>query len=210
MQKERSLLRISLAVSALTLVFMSAGHTQTKSAENYLPLATGNTWKLAHRENGATVVVTGVITSSLNSGDVTEATLEWSRSDTLVETETYRATATEVDRTAAGINGADRINPPMPILKYPLTAGAKWTWKGTIGMRGKNYEANSASTVSGPTRVLTEAGTFQAMRVHSEVKIAMGKSKYDVLSDYYYAPGVGIVEVDAFQTVGKLTSYKVK
>jgi hypothetical protein len=56
----------------------------------------------------------------------------------------------------------------LPVLKTPLTAGDRWTWKGTHTVGGKSALIEADFSAVGLETVKTPAGTFKAMHIHLE------------------------------------------
>jgi hypothetical protein len=184
------------------------------AAQDYWPMKLGNTWTLDTTVGAQKVPQVATVSDVKREGNATLATIKYSGGGRQFS-ETYRVTSQVVERVSSDMGqGSSPINPPIPIIKYPLTAGKKWDWSGTITTMGRAVNGNSRLTVTGPVSVKTPAGTFKAMRVHSALTVEAGGQKVNLPNDYWFAPGVGMVRQEAtiMQTKisGILKSYKLK
>jgi hypothetical protein len=204
---------LQVVVVALLGSFGRAGFAE--SAIDYWPMKPGNTWQLVisvgEKRVSQNVIVTKVTTIARGN----EATLEYSIDGKVNQTEVYRRTAAGLYRVKAGPGSGGTISPPFPQLIYPIAAGKKWKWKGFINTQGTSIPAESELTVSGPTTVKTPAGTFRAIKIHSELVVgAKGQMQANLPNDYWFAPNVGLVQQRlpaGAQTIeGTLQSYKLK
>ena len=133
--------------------------------------------------------------------------------------EIYSVTRTEVARMRSGAGGRSVIEPPIPVIKYPMTVGKSWKWAGTISMTsetGKTSVFNGVSdlTVAALESVKTNAGTLKTYRVDMNLTISSGTNSTSLSNSYWFAPGVGMVKqvavIGGQTTEGIVTKYSIK
>ena len=205
---------LAAAIVAGTAVLFTAGRAAPPANPDYWPMKAGNTWTYDATFGDKKMNQVAKVTSVKREGQATLATIEYATMGRTFS-ETYRVTAQSVERTSSNMGQGDsQINPPIPIIKYPLTAGKSWTWSGTITVQGQPVQGRSSLSVTGPTTVKTAAGTFKAMRVHSSLTIEAQGQKLILPNDYWFAPGVGMVRqhatIGATKVDGTMRSYKLK
>jgi hypothetical protein len=181
---------------------------------NYWPLKLGATWTLQTKVGTDTLTQVATVTDVKRDGASTLATLDYKSKGKSLNTEVYRVSASGISRISGGNNNSVMVNPPIPIIQYPLTAGKSWTWSGEIVTNGKEVKASSKFTVSGPEAIKTAAGSFKAMHVTSELVLDPSGQKIKMPNHYWFAAGVGLVRQTATigptEIAGELTSYKLK
>jgi hypothetical protein len=205
----RVLLRLTSALALLAAAVMLPA--QTGQNADYWPMKAGNSWALAAKAGGQEIITTFKVDKV--EGDV--ATLSYSANNRVVQIEKYRRTPKALLRIAGGANGSSTFTPPMPLMQLPLKSGQKWEWSGTIQLApGSSVKGSSTFSVSGPVTVKTPAGTFQALKVHSDLTIEAQGQKQKFPNDYWFAAGVGLVqqyaELGPTPIDAKLTKYTVK
>lgn len=207
-------LRFAITGVALLTIGSGPAPAQKGSSRDYWPLKQGNSWTLETKAGDVTIVMTATVTKVVKEPQGTRITVDYISNGQSIQVETYRLTKNALLRMQSGTAGSGTISPPMPLIRYPLKAGASWTWKGTLVMPGQSGAGVAKLTVSGPETIKTPAGKFQAMRVHSNLTIEMQGQKLNIPNDYWFAPGIGIVQQKIQigpQTVNsKLLKYKVK
>ncbi len=177
---------------------------QPATLENYFPMTLGSIWTYE------------VVAPGMNSGEVQTfiqevkvskvtkdktgfyAALEYRENGNLARIEKYYITPTAALRIAGGENASEKLVPPLPLLRFPLTPEKTWSWKGKIVQKSSEGRAESTMSVSGPEEVETPAGKFIAFQVHCEQVLygqLNGKVRRAVLPvDYWFAPNVGLVQ----------------
>jgi hypothetical protein len=177
------------------IVCTKSAYTQTAtSAADYWPMKKGNTWSMLVKI-GTDIIKKQVwkITNVEKTNDATIATLEIS-SATILQTEHFKVTSTQIESLELG-GGLYKLDTPLPIVKFPLTAGKTWSYKGTFtSLEEKPVKATATFTVSGPFQIKSPAGSFQAMCVHRELVFTGDKGSTHLPNDCWYAPGVGMVQ----------------
>jgi hypothetical protein len=108
----------------------------------------------------------------------------------------------------------------MTFIKYPVTVGSKWTWRGQADAPNlKGMPSTAKIQVAAREKVTTPAGTFNAYRIETVLIIVAGPNRAEVPNTYWLAPGVGLVQNQATapsQTgpptsiVAKLAKYVIK
>lgn len=89
--------------------------------------------------------------------------------------------------------------PPRAYLTYPLSAGRKWEWSGTLGESAPIRDRNRVISESS---IQVPAGTFTCLVV--ETITTQGDGSLNQLS--YYAPGVGLVKNVSDSAAGRWVS----
>jgi hypothetical protein len=193
-------------------------------ALDYYPMKEGNTWTYAFIGGKQTLRAKVVKATSDKNG--LQATLEWSvRQDdaqewTKFQTEVYRATSEALLRLRVGPEEEGKLNPPLPVLRFPLKAGEKWTWKGKKTFRSQSAVFLYELQAQAEEEIKTPAGTFKAIRIHIEDQTEPPQKKEGAFrptrlrtaaypqdaspeppkaplrptNDYWFAPGVGMVQ----------------
>lgn len=149
----------------LLLTFAAAA-----SGEQFLPTEIGTLWEYDRTEQGgagperstATVRITGM--EPLADKEVLK--LESATADQLTKTELITAGDDGVlcFRRTMPDGTTVSFDPPQPVIKPPLQAGAKWTFDDKIA--GSNVRQEF--TVVAEEEVVVPAGTFRAFRLHCE------------------------------------------
>jgi hypothetical protein len=185
------------------------------AADNYWPMTLGSNWEMDIDVNGKSMKQVLTVTKATKTDTGSEATVQYKIAGSVVTTEVYRTDAKGVYRVAGGKDGTNSITPPFNFIQYPLVPGNKWSWKGKIFFNGKNFDASANVTSSGPDKLSLLAGEFQAIRVHVDLSVIDEQgNKFPLQNDYWFAPGVGIVQQKAILgdkvINGTLSSYELK
>jgi hypothetical protein len=196
---------------------VSAAAHATRSSTDYFPLKQGNSWKYAVT-GGVAPTDVATVTNVTHDKNGTTVTVTWQSDGKKVIYQSNSHSLSVLDA---------RERPPlMPILRYPVKSGAKWTWKSqSTTAFGQVIPETWIMMVNGPTTIKTPAGAFQAMHVHSEMKLSkplrigpVGPPGMEFAThqsiDYWYAKGVGLVQ-EKFSSgsefvLTKLVSYTLK
>jgi hypothetical protein len=92
-------------------------------------------------------------------------------------------------------------DPPLCLLKFPVTKGSKWTTKSDW----KDFGPVESTREVGETKTIeTPGGRFEAVRVTGVLTTA-GDSQTKV---YWFAPEIGIVKIEGVRTLTKFTPGK--
>jgi beta-lactamase regulating signal transducer with metallopeptidase domain len=86
-----------------------------------------------------------------------------------------------------------RYNPPIPLLKEPVSVGAVISWQGKCLMENKMFPAHAQSTISANEAVTTKGGRFNTFRVDTLVRVMWGEHEIRFPSVRWLAPHVGYV-----------------
>ena len=197
-----------------SLACLSAGQDSPHGATNLWPMRAGNTWTVEVTSAGSSVLRNIAITTAVPGKEYSTAALEYRANDVLVQKETYRFNDAGVYRVQGGPDGAGKIEPPLPVLLYPMTAGKKWTWTGTFVGKKDKTPAAAVMTTTGPETIKVPAGTFQAFKVHVDLAVRAAGIRYTYQSDNWYATGVGLIRQKTTQgstiTDSNLTKYSLQ
>lgn len=185
-------------------------------AENLFPTGVGSTWSYITHISGqpGPVNQSASVVSAKKNGSTTSVVMSYSQNGTPVQQETYLVTPTSVSRSRSGANGANVITPPLPVIKYPMTVGKSWTWKGNIAMPTGKFDGSATLKVVSKSKVKTAAKTFDAYEVRLDLKVMAGGSSADFVNTYWFAPGVGLVKqsmtVNGQTIEGSVSKYTIK
>jgi hypothetical protein len=119
-------------------------------------------------------------------------------------TERYRIDAAGITGVATGENGDVRLDPPLPLVRFPVRQGALQNWSGRlIPPQGAPIPATAVCRVDGPDTVRTQAGDYPAYRLDMQVRVGEHpESQPARVSTIYLAPGVGFVRQEIGQMPG--------
>lgn len=215
------LTRVSALVAAL-VVGSTAMSYAPAAPENLFPTSMGSNWVIRTIVPGqdAPIVADITVTSEKKVGDTTTAVFQYKANGAVVQEETYIVTPDQVSRKRSGQGGSSVLEPPIPIIKYPMALGKSWKYSGKITIQAPTGEMELDSTadlkVAAFEEVKTGAGTFKAYRVDMKATISSGATNQEVTNSYWFAAGVGMVKQSAVlpgvggDITGTLTSYKIK
>lgn len=208
--RNRALAAVVLAAG----VFVCARAQQPPTtAADYWPFHEGSTWTFVATVGDKKMTQVVTVTKVTKADGKTRAELEYKTEGRQAQREIYEVDATTIQRVASGPNGGNKLTPPLPVVRLPMTAGKKWSWKGELSFAGTTLKGSAQLSVNGPETIKTEAGSFSALRVHVDLDVASGEQTIKVLNDYWFAPRVGLVQqkatVGSQHIEGVLTSYKL-
>ena len=209
----KSVSRFLFALLLLS-VFLPRASAQ-KSAADYWPMQVGNVWKFAERAGDIKFTGTMKVIRVTKSGGAKIAVLSQYIKGNEVFREKYRITSDAICRVSGGTkDDQNTLSPPLPILKFPAHNGDSWDWEGKFHYNDQDNDAMAHVTVSGPETVKTPAGTYKAMKIHLLITLDMNGQKMEMPTDYYLAPGIGLVrqtgQLGDLHIDGKLISVKLK
>ncbi len=183
----------------LTAVLASAA-----PAADYFPLHEGNQWSYSMSTGMAmTVTVVGYAQVGAVRCAVVETRMGWQ-----TQREYLAADAEGVKAYMAEAQGQQmRYDPPVLRIKLPIQEGQTWT--STTTQSGMSI--TTTNRWLGPERVQTPAGTFDCIRVQSNVTVP---GQGTMLSVIYYADGIGAVrqtmQIAGQEMTALLTSTNVR
>lgn len=190
--------------------------------ENLFPTSLGSNWVIRTKVPGqdAPIDANITVTSEKKAGDTTTAIFQYKANGAVVQEETYIVTPDQVSRKRSGQGGSSVLEPPMPIIKYPMALGKSWKYTGTITIQAATGEMELQSTadlkVAAFEEVKTGAGTFKAYRVDMRATISSGATNQEVTNSYWFAAGIGMIKQSAVlpgvggEISGSLVSYTIK
>jgi hypothetical protein len=222
-------IRAYLLFSAVASLLAASIHAQkatiAKSAGDYWPLKKGNFWESQLVVPGTasgdvqTLLIKSTVTQVTKEKGGFVASINYTQNGASMQIEKYRVTPTALFRIASGMGGKNIIQPPLPIVKYPLTPGKTWKWAGAIVSGKVSIRATSDFIVAEPEEIVLPAGKFKAIKVHAENTLflpAQGKNKGQTASlpnDNWFVPGVGWVQQETTlpngKSVGQMTRFQV-
>ncbi len=182
----RPLFTITLTIFLLT---MSAVAQKSESpVADYFPLRVGDSW--TYRSTSGSTEYSQKVVSEKKQADGTVRYLMEKVAGAKVETWFSKAggwVLMHAERYPEHEALKEDYEPAKQYLKNPLTAGAKWDWKGKdITLTDMEEE----SEVAGPEEVTVLAGKFQAMKVVTRITGASAP----MTRTNWYADGVGLVK----------------
>ncbi|MFN8546204.1 MAG: hypothetical protein U0807_18645 [Candidatus Binatia bacterium] len=180
--------RLAHLAIAIALTTAAAAPVRAAAAGDFFPLAVGNWWKYRWTAGEKTEEFTVTVQRTETAGNGTVLfVLETQSSSPMVQWYAKQDGWVEMWRTAyPKKNMSGEFKPAKRSIQNPLTAGARWEWKGE-GLKGGPTE--EANIVVGPEAVKVPSGSYDAMRV--EVASILGSST--VKKTHWFADGVGLV-----------------
>lgn len=155
-----------------------------------MPLATGNQWTYTSDANQITLKVANVAPQ----GDGKKATIEIFVNDKLTSRQVWLQNKTGMYQLAQGLNPKP-FNPPQPILLFPIERGKVSKYTGTGPVDNATGRIQSELRVDGPQPVDTDMGEKSGILVRQAVLLTAGKVQGRLVSNTWFAPGIGIVRL---------------
>lgn len=90
--------------------------------------------------------------------------------------------------------GTLTYNEPLPRIKFPFEAGKKWSWKGKEFDEDDTYILNVNSRIDNIEKVTVPAGTFDAIKLITNVKSTKGTKSFVT---EWYAKDIGLIKMIA-------------
>ena len=210
----RSLAQLGLLAVGLAALATDA-RAQANRDSDLFPARRRNSWTFDVNAGQQATTLTATVARVRSGADGSEMIMEWLTSDGhKTQTEVYRLSAAGVDRLVSGKDGECRYSPPFPVVRYPLAAGRRWTWKGVMQFPRREVAGSAVLTAAAPSSVQTPAGAFQAVRVHCDLTLTMEGRAVTQPTDTWFAPGVGIVQqrIQSGTDIidGRLTAYNLR
>lgn len=117
-------------------------------------------------------------------------TLELLHADKVVETEAY-AVSTEQVALVHWWDESERFDPPLPLLRFPMSLPNSWEWKGKHLVGSRTLDAEAKVSAAKETLDLA-TGTTETVKVTVTVttKDGSGTEKERTLT-FWFAPGEG-------------------
>lgn len=190
MKRSRCLRPLALGVAVAVLTAAAPALAKPKKTPDYFPLRLSDWWQYRSRQaNDATSEFRLTVISEEPQPDGSRRScIELSNPNPLIR-DWYTKTAAGVvlnEEEYLGGGGKIALEPPRPMLRFPLVPGATWTWNGTARA---NTQVEEKSRVSGKETLEVPAGRFEAVKVVTE--IVQGGAAATKTS--WFAPGVGLV-----------------
>lgn len=177
---------MKFAIWILALLFaVPALAEEVLHARDYYPLAVGSTWtmELVGPQGKGELINTIEGVDAINEKELIRLT--GSINGTVIATEHLEITDNGITRNQ--FNGG-AITPPIVLLSEPIELGKTLTLKEVkMGSETMSVDVKIAEKLE---KVKTPAGEFEAVHVTIKAKPTQG----EVVSDYWFAKGVGIVK----------------
>jgi hypothetical protein len=175
---------LGLALLACSATLLPAGEKKPddkKKAPNYYPVAEGAAWHFHVTVNGNEAKATNRIAKIEKIDGVDLGRLEAVVSDKVVATE-------HVSQNDKGVfrhryNG-QVIDPPLPLIRYPVKAGDKWDGELKVGKDAARYDC-----VATEEEVSVPAGKFKAVKV----VINVTENGNTLATTYWFVNDIGFV-----------------
>lgn len=177
---------VLLALCTVTLSGKPVGEKPEKQLD-YYPLGVGTKWHLQLDVNGRMLTMVSQIAKIETIDQIRLARLE-------VAVQGQAVTVTEhLSTSDKGIfrhrtNGLE-MDPPLCMLKYPIKEGETWRTKTKVGPQVLPIEC----IVGKWEQVEVPAGKFKAIKVN----ITTEEAGQPIVTDYWFAAGVGVVKQTA-------------
>jgi hypothetical protein len=159
----------------------------------YFPHQLGDSWQMVMKGEETREKLDLSIATGGAGSDPKRFYLITRRGNDVIQRDGYLADDKGLNFVSSGVPDLSRIEPPMPILRLPVTAGDHWEWKGRFKSAAGGLDADALFTISGPEKTVTPAGTFDAFKVEQRVVV---HASPDVLTTttLWLAPHVGLVK----------------
>jgi len=119
--------------------------------------------------------------------------------DEVLESEVYQSTTGEF----ALVSIDEKFEPPLPLLKFPMTVGESWNWSGELVAGGLRHRATAKITPSTEQLFLTKTGGVDTVKISVALQIdskTPNPAKRPLT--FWFARGKGIVK----REIGTATS----
>ena len=126
--------------------------------------------------------------------DGTTRTIEISSDGVPIEDEVYVVTRDSI--AVKSLSTSESFDPPLVLIKMPLTIGDTYEWEGKIDFAGPALESTATVVTSKDTPDLP-TGPRETVRVAVELRIDDGSPKPAIRKlDFWFAEGVGPIRRD--------------
>lgn len=121
--------------------------------------------------------------------------------DVVLEEERYRRRQDGFDLIAAA---GEAYSPPLPLLKFPMSVGDSWEWKGKLEIGAPPTPARAVvSTSSEPLNVSSRSDS--SLKVHVRLQIEGGGPKPAERSlSFWFVPGKGLLRREFGQSSARI------
>ncbi len=198
----------SFRIAAAVVIALALGPrgTAQSGSDTLFPTGQGSKWVYSGTAGKSPIETTAEITSSKTVCGVTTVVVRWDMAGKETQTETYLVSATGVRRARSGRAGANKIDPPIPVIVYPMTVGKSWKWKGSItlgtGEQAPKTDGSADLRVAAKEKVRTGPGEFTAFKVDLSLTISAGNQSQNIPNSYWFAPGKGLIKQSSDIKIG--------
>ena len=192
----RSLLTaVALALAAAPAA--PAPRLKDAGPPSYFPITVGARWVYQSGQVEQTEVVTDVKTD----GEATVVTVGSVLPDGKVTP--WNTVAVRPDGLFMLSETGQPYDPPVCLLKFPVKSGDRWedaTTRPDIGKLRFTHEVKETKTLDTP------AGKFECVRI--EAAVAFGAVATPATHSHWYAPGIGLIQIDGTRTLKSFAAGK--
>ncbi len=178
-----SWLSFCLLLCGVALAAETAPATTKTATEPYYPLAVGNQWDYAVHANGNDTEISNRVAKKEVIDGETLYRIDTSAGGQVSASEHLRHAQAGLYRDR--FNGLE-FSPPIILLKNPPTPGETWETDTKVG----DQDFKVKCVIGDFEEVRVPAGKFKALTLN--VSTTVGPDTY--VSDYWFAPGTGIVQ----------------
>lgn len=126
--------------------------------------------------------------------DGTTRTIKIVKDGVPIEEEVYVVTTDQVAVKSMGTG--ETFDPPLPLIKFPMSVGDAFDWEGKIVFAGHELAGKAKAVTSRDTPDLA-TGPRETLKVAVQLEISDGSPKPAIRKlDYWFAEGVGPIRRD--------------
>lgn len=180
-----SIRRAALATCLCYLTLGTSAAAQGQSPDaNYYPLALGNSWTYwgAGSKKKGKIFIEVIKAETVN--DAQWFTLDGHFHGRYIGSEILRVTKDGIFRHRAG--GED-LDPPLPVLKFPVKDGDRWEWHGWV--KGQSVKVITSVKLE---EIKSDDGTHHIAIVDATIKSKRG---IRIPARAWYVPNVGMTKM---------------
>jgi hypothetical protein len=86
----------------------------------------------------------------------------------------------------------EQYNPPINLIRYPMTVGDTWEWAGDV-IFGKTKAKAKATITTSAEEVNLDTGKFSALKVNVEVNFEANSAPKKRELTFFFKPGEGLI-----------------
>lgn len=190
--------RLSLTLAAALLTFPASGAPKLKAVPvtTYFPTTVGDRWVTEIKSADRTTEVTEVVTAVEKADGAVVVSIA-RENNGQIDTDLSRMKMT--DKGLFRISNLGTVfTEPYCVLQLPSKPGTTWTAEAN---RGGATPTTFKYTAGKEEEVEVPAGKFRALRLDVETEVP-GRTGDPIRSSIWYAPNVGVVKQERFDTDG--------
>lgn len=122
--------------------------------------------------------------------------MEWTRGGQLISRALYAVDDSGVKQIAIGKGPEVLIDPPLTVMRFPVTEGTTYPWNGSlvVGQRSQPAQIGVRVTRKEPVTIAKTGKKYEAFRVDTTLTLLGQGRQMAVPSVSWYAPGIGLVK----------------